>query len=150
NGAARLVGAIEAAALGVLAVSLARALSLRGAAAVAAADALFFGGYLGMYTGFSKAFAELCLLMACMGGVGLRVIREGRGLLALGLTVAIGVTLHRSALGFLPAAALAWTLWLRVHAKDGAWRKPEVIAGLAIPLIALAVMVPRIVAIVKR
>ena len=115
-----------------------------------AADALFFGGYLGMYTGFSKAFAELCLLMACMAVFGLRVIREGRGLLALGLTLAIGVTLHRSALGFLPAAVLAWTLWLRTHGKDGSWRKPEALAGLAIPVIALAIMVPRIVAIVKR
>jgi tetratricopeptide (TPR) repeat protein len=150
NGAARLLGAIEAAALGVLAVSLARALALRGAAAVAAADALFFGGYLGMYTGFSKAFAELCLLMACMAVFGLRVIREGRGLLALGLTLAIGVTLHRSALGFLPAAVLVWTLWLRAHARDQAWRTPEAIAGLGVPLIALAIMVPHIVAIVRR
>src|SRR6266513_6564464 len=32
----------------------------------------------------------------------------------------------------------------------GAWRRPQNLAGLAIPLVALAIMVPRIVAIVKR
>ena len=150
NGAARLSGVFEAAALAVLALSLARALALRGAAAVAAAAVLFFGGYLGMYTGFSKAFAELCLLMAAVAVFGLRVIREGRGLLALGLTVAIGVTLHRSALGFLPALGFAWFLWLRERGGSGAWRQPRAIAGFAIPLVALAIMVPRIVAIVRR
>lgn len=150
NGAARLVGALEAAALAALAVSFARAVSLRGTAAVAAAGVVFFGGYLGMFTGFSKAFSEMCVLMACMAVFGLRVIREGRGMLPLGLTVAVGVTLHRSALGFVPALALVWALWFRARGRSGAWRRPANLAGLALPLVALAVMVPRIVAIVKR
>src|SRR5207237_6845175 len=78
------------------------------------------------------------------------VIHDGRCLLALGRTMAIGVTLHRSALGFVPALGFAWLFWLRAHAQEGAWRRPQNLAGLAIPLIALAIMVPRIVAIVKR
>jgi tetratricopeptide (TPR) repeat protein len=103
-----------------------------------------------MFTGFSKAFAELCLLVACVGVFGLRVVREGRGLLALGLTVAIGVTLHRSALGFVPALGFAWLVWLRKEGSDGAWRRPRATLGFAIPLVAIAVMAPRIVAIVER
>lgn len=150
NGAARLIGALEAAALAALAVSLARALALRGAAAVAAAAVLFFGGYLGMFTGFSKAFAELCLAVACVGVFGLRVVREGRGLLALGLAVAVAVTLHRSALGFVPALLFAWILWLRRDGAPGAWRRPSAILGIAIPLVTIAIMTPRIVAIVQR
>jgi hypothetical protein len=103
-----------------------------------------------MYTGFSKAFAEMCLLVAIVGVQGLRVVREGRGLLWLGLALAIGVTLHRSALGLLPAVAYAWVTWWRVHADARAWKRPELWAALAIPLAALVVMVPRIVAVARR
>lgn len=150
NGAARILGALEAAALGALAVAFARALELRGAAASAGAAVLLFGGYLGLFTGFPKAFAELCLLVACTGVFGLEVLRRGRGLLPLGLTLAIGVALHRAALGLLPATALAFGLWMVERGRGGAWRRRPVLLALAVPLAALAVMAPRIVAVVAR
>jgi hypothetical protein len=150
NGAARLLGMLEAAALAALALSFVRALGLAGGAALAAAATVFFGGYLGMFTGFSKAFAELCLLVAIVAVAGVRMIREGRGHWALGLALAVGVTLHRSALGLLPAAVFAWWAWWRVHGEGGAWKRPSVLGALAPPLVGLAVMVPRIVAVVRR
>jgi len=150
NGAARLIGMFEAAGLGVLSVAFARVLGLAGGAAVAVAATVFFGGYLGMFTGFSKAFAEMCLLVAAVGVFGLQAIRQGRGLLPLGLALAIGVTLHRSALGLLPAVVFAWVAWVRLHGGREVWKRPGVWLALAVPLLALAVMVPRIVAIVLR
>jgi tetratricopeptide (TPR) repeat protein len=150
NGAARLLGALESALLALAAAAFARALELRGAAALAAASVVYFGGALGLFTGYSKAFAEMAVLAAATGALGLTVIRRGRGLLALGLVVAVGVTLHRAALGLVPAAALAWGLWLRNHGGRGRWRAPGVLLALAIPLVALAVMAPRIVSVALR
>jgi tetratricopeptide (TPR) repeat protein len=150
NSAARMLGAIEAALLAALAVEFARALSLRGAAAFVAAAGVFFGGYLGMFTGFSKAFAEMCLVVAGVAVFGIRAVREGRGLLPLGIAVALGITLHRSALGLLPCAAFVGSVWFRVHARQGAWRRPANLAGLAIPVVALAVMLPHVIAVIAR
>jgi hypothetical protein len=145
NGAARLLGAVEVAMLGALAVAFARALELRGGAALAGAAVVLFGGYLGMFTGFSKAFAEMCVLMAVAGVSGITVLRSGRGLWGFGLAVAVGMTLHRSALGMFPALTLVWGLWLARHGRDGAWRRPGVLAAAVPPLLALGVMAPRIV-----
>ncbi|HET9327098.1 MAG TPA: tetratricopeptide repeat protein [Candidatus Eisenbacteria bacterium] len=150
NGAARLLGMLEAGTLAALAMGFARTLGLVAGAAVAVAGIVFFGGYLGMFTGFSKAFAEMCLLVAAVGVFGLSAIRQGRGLLGLGLALTIGVTLHRSALGLLPAVVYAWVAWWRVHAREGAWKRSSVLVALAIPVLGLAVMVPRIIAVVRR
>jgi tetratricopeptide repeat protein len=150
NGAARVLGAIEAGIFGALAVLFARALELRGAAAAATASVVLFGGYLGMFTGFSKAFAELCLLVAATGVFALRAVREGRGLTGLGVTFAIGLTLHRSAVGLLPAVALAVILGARAPAGAPAARLRRLATALVIPALALAVMGPRIVAVVRR
>jgi hypothetical protein len=150
NGAARLLGVIEAAGLAALALSFVRALGLAGGAALAAAVTVFFGGYLGMFTGFSKAFAELCVLVAIIAVAGLRMIRQGRGNGWLGVALAVGVALHRSALGFLPAVVFAWVAWWRIHGGGGAWRRPAVLVALLVPFVGLAVMVPRIVAVVQR
>jgi hypothetical protein len=149
NTAARILGACEAALLGLLATAFARTLSLRGIAAFASATVVLFGGYLGMFTGFSKAFAESCLLMAAAGLFALEMVRRDRGLLPLGIVVALGATLHRSALGMLPGFALAWVLWSRIHGGRAAWRQPRVLLALAVPLVTLAVMVPRIIAVVR-
>jgi len=62
----------------------------------------------------------------------------------------LGLALHRSALGLLPAALFVWGAWFRSHGGGGAWRKPQVLLALAVPLIGLIVMVPRIVAVVRR
>jgi len=150
NSAARWIGVLEAAALAALAVAFARTLGLRGVAAFSSVVVVVCGGYLGMFTGFSKAFADLCLLLVGVGVYGLRAMRDGRGLLPLGLAFALGVALHRSALGLLPAAALAWATWIVRHGRAGAWRRPANLLGLAIPVAALAVMIPRIAAVVAR
>jgi hypothetical protein len=130
--------------LAALAVSFARTLELRGGAAVACAAVVFFGGYLGMFTGFSKAFAEMCVLMAVVGVSGVSAVRNGRGLFAAGLAVALGIALHRSSLGMLPALALIWALWLRRYGRDGGWRRRSVLIAALPPLISLAIMVPQI------
>ena len=150
NGAARALGAAEAGALGALAAAFARSLDLRGGAAFAAAAMVLFGGYLGMFTGFSKAFAELCVLMAVAGVCAITALRRGRGLLGLGLAVGIAIALHRSALGMLPALVLVWVLWFLRHGRGGAWRRPLVLAALAPPLAALALVGPRIAATVLK
>ncbi len=144
NGAARLLGALEAALLGALAVGFARALALRGGAAFACAAVVLFGGYLGMFTGFSKAFAEMSVLVAVAGVSAVTAVRHGRGLLPLGLAAAVGITLHRSAVGLYPALALVWGLWFVRHGRAGAWKRPATLAAVALPLAALAVMAPRI------
>ena len=128
NWAPRLLGALEAGLLALLALAFARALALRGTAALAAATAVFAGGYLGLYTGYSKVNGELVLLTVAVAACGLRAMDGAdpagsrRGLLGLGLALALGALLHRSAVGFVPAALLAFALALR--ARPGAWREP--------------------------
>ena len=150
NGAARLLGAVEVALLGAMATAFARALELRGGAAFACASVVLCGGYLGMYTGFSKAFAEMCVLVAVAGVSAITALRTGRGLLTLGLAAAVGIVLHRSALGLFPAWALVCGLWLSRHGRAGGWRKAGVIAAVALPLVVLAAMAPRVIGTVLR
>jgi len=145
NGAARLLGVVEAAILGWLAARFARTLELRGGAAFACAAVVLFGGYLGMFTGFGKAFAEMTVLVALAGVGAIAALRTGRGLLPLGIAAAIAIALHRSALGIYPALALVWGLWLARHGKAGAWKRPGNLIAFALPLIALAVMAPRVI-----
>ncbi|MFI5370856.1 MAG: tetratricopeptide repeat protein [Candidatus Eisenbacteria bacterium] len=149
NGAARALGLVEVVLFAALALGLARSLDRRGAAAFAATTVMFFGGYLGMFTGFGKAFTELCVLVAWTGVGGLGLIRRGRGAFALGLAIAIAATLHRSGLGLVPAAAFAWIVAWRRHAVEPRIRR-ALLTALVVPVITLAVMVPRIVAVVRR
>jgi hypothetical protein len=146
NTGARLFGALEAALLAVLALAFARGLSQRGAVGVAASAIVLFGGTLGMFTGYGKAIAELALLTAGTAVFGLRVIREGRGLVPLSLCVALGLTLHRAALGLLPAVVLCWVLAIRQPESCVRWSRPGTWIAAALPVATLAVMLPRIVA----
>jgi len=150
NGAARLMGALEAALLALACFAFARALGLRGVAALATAAVGFFGGTLGLFTGYSKAFAEMVVLTAATAALGIAAIRTGRGLLPLGLVVVVGLVLHRSALGLLPAALLAGALWRSRHGGGGKWRERGPLVTLALLLAALAVMGPRIVSVALR
>ncbi len=148
NDTGRLLGAVEAALLALLAVAFTRTLRLRGLAGLAAAAIVFWGGYLTMLTGYNKAFSELPLVMAAVAVSGLQLARDGRRPLLLGAALVFGFVLHRSALGLVPAAVAAWVLWSRAH--PGAWRRPASLAALALPVVALAAMLPRIVTIVTR
>jgi tetratricopeptide (TPR) repeat protein len=143
NGAARLIGAVEVGMLALLALAFARTLALRGVAALATAAAVFFGGYLGLYTGYSKANGELMLMAVAIAVLGLRAARTGRGVLALGILLAVGAFLHRSVLGFVPAVALAFVLGLR--ARPAALREPRTYVALALPVVAFAFTLARIV-----
>lgn len=147
NGAARLLGAVEAGALAALACAFARALAPGGAATLAVACAVFFGGWLGLFTGYAKSFAELVLVVTAVAAYGVRAVREGRGLLALGLAVAAGVLLHRGMLALLPAAVLAWALAIRAHGA-ALLRRPVNVVALALPLVTLAAMAPRLVRLI--
>ena len=144
NTTARLLGAVEAGLLAVLAVAFARGLSQRGAVGVCATAIVLFGGTLAMFTGYGKAIAEVALLTAATAVYGLRVIREGRGLVPLSLCVAVGLTLHRSALGLFPAVALCWVLAMRQPDSCVRWDRPGTWIAAALPLVTLLVMLPRI------
>ena len=148
NDVGRLLGAIDAALLAATAVAFARVLRLRGVAAAAAAGIVFWGGTLTVCTGYNKAFAELPLVVAATAVTGLALVRDGRQPFQFGLVLAIGFVLHRSALGLVPVALLTWFLWIRTHPR--AWRSPAALASVALPVAVLAVMLPRILAIIAR
>ncbi|HEY2954005.1 MAG TPA: hypothetical protein VGK89_02005 [Candidatus Eisenbacteria bacterium] len=147
--AGRLIGAGDAALMGWLAALFARELALRGAASFAASAAVFGTGALTLFTGYNKAFAEMTLLVAAIGILGLGAARTGRGLVPLLAVAAAGLTLHRSALGVLPALALACGWALRAGGR-AALRRPATWVALALPIVSLAFMVPRIVHIVRH
>lgn len=158
NGAARLVGAIEAGMLAALAVGFARVLGLAGVAAACAAGIVFFGGYLAMFTGYSKAFAELVVLFAAAGVFGLAAIRGARrtagsagawALLAMGACVTVALALHRSAPALLPAFVLACALHVHARGRRG-MGDLRVLAALALPLAVAVLLGPRIVRTVAR
>jgi tetratricopeptide (TPR) repeat protein len=148
NGAGRVLGAAEAALLALAAMAFARAVRASGAAAVAVAAIVFWGGYLTLYTGYNKAFSEMPLVLATVGALGVHRVRGEGSPLLLGIVLAAAFVLHRSALGLVPAGLFAFASWLR--GNPGAWRRPVVVAAAVVPAIALAVMLPRIIAIVTR
>ena len=141
--AARLLGALEAATLAGLAMAFARALGLRGAAALAAASIVLFGGWLGLFTGYSKAFTELVVLVVAIAVLALRALPAGTGLTRLGLALAFTFALHRSSLALLPAGAMALVMGARARGASG-WRSPGVLAAVAAPLGVLVVLFPRL------
>ena len=146
NTSARLLGALEAAVLGALAYAFARALDLRGAMAATVAAVVLFGGWLAVLTGYAKAIAEVSVLTAAFAVLGLRVIRGKGGLLAPGICVAVGLVLHRAMLGLLPALALCWIHALRGPEGRARLSRPVTWIAAAIPLVALAAMMPRMIA----
>jgi len=144
----RLVGAFDAAALALCAVAFASALELRGAPALACGSIVFWGGALTLFTGYNKAFAEMCVMVAACGVHAMRAARTGRGLERLGLTIAIAMFLHRSALALIPVGIVAWAMVARRPAPRPSPARLA-LATLA-PLAALAFMLPRIVHIVTH
>lgn len=138
----RTLGALEAAAMGALAVHLSRVLGLRGGASLGATTVFLWSGALALFTGYTKSFSELALVTAAVGVFGLDALRNGRGLLPMGIALALGLFLHRLALALVPAGIVAWLLWWSA-ADSGERRRsiPRVLA-LSIPLCALALAVP--------
>jgi hypothetical protein len=143
DAAARGLGALEAAALAGLALAFARVLGLRGVAALAAASIVLFGGWLGLFTGYSKAFAELVVMVVAIAVLALRARPAGAGLTLLGLALALSFALHRSSLAFLPAGALALAMGARARGVSFA-RSPGVLVAVAAPLVVLVALLPRL------
>jgi cytochrome c-type biogenesis protein CcmH/NrfG len=142
--AARVLGALEAASLAGLGLAFARALGLRDAAGLAAASIVLFGGWLGLFTGYSKAFTELVVLEVAIAVIALRALPAGAGLPWLGVALALAFALHRSALAFIPAGVLALVMGARARGAAGA-RSPGVIAAVAMPLGVLVALSPWLV-----
>jgi tetratricopeptide (TPR) repeat protein len=149
NWAPQALGAFEAALLALLALAFARALALRGTGALVVAAAVFFGGYLGLYTGYSKVNGEMVLVAVAVATFGLRAACDPSatgsrgGLLWLGVTLALGAFLHRSVVGFVPAVLLAFALAL--YARPAALRNPETWVAVGLPVLAFALTLGRIV-----
>ena len=141
----RALGALEAFALGALAITCVRALGLRGVAACALACAIAWTGALGLLSGYSKAFSEMALLTVAVAAFGTRVAREGRGTLGLLLACALGLALHRSALAFVPPAFVALVLAARAPSARAGLKSKSALAGYALFAIALALFLPKIV-----
>jgi len=146
NGAARALGAVEAGLLAVLAVMMVRVMDVRGAAALAVASLVWWSGALSMFTGYSKAFAEMVLVAAAAGVFALRSLRYGTPPFGLGVVLAFGLGLHRSALGLAPLWLLTWIAWARLHGRTRGWNRPAVWISLAIPLAAMGFLLPKIIA----
>ncbi|HTM57374.1 MAG TPA: hypothetical protein VL123_03055 [Candidatus Udaeobacter sp.] len=143
NGTARLLGALNAALLAVFAASLIRALGLGGSAALAAWAVTVFGGYLGLFTGYSKSLADLVPLAVAVAAFGARLASRGGSAVPLGIVLGVSFALHRSALVFAIPAALAFALAARQEGAAFA-RRPSTWIGIALPLAALAAVAPKI------
>ena len=131
----RLLGALEAALLSLLATAFARRLGLGGAALAAVAGLVWWGGWLALFAGTAKAFAESVVLVAAVAVFGIDA-RRGRPAWPLALAGGAALLLHRSALGLLPA--LAWGLGASLRAARDRSRTAQLGAWGAIALLAAA------------
>jgi tetratricopeptide (TPR) repeat protein len=143
---ARVLGVLEAGGFAWCAARFAVAAGFRGAAATAVTALIACGGALTTFTGYLRPAAELCLLTAAVGAQGLELARTGRRAPALGITLAVALAMHRSALALLPAGAAAWAIAGLRH--PALRRRASFWAGAALPLATLAMLLPRLVRIV--
>ncbi len=139
---ARASGALESGLLAAASVAFARASGARGAVAAATWAAAFLGGHLAVFTGFGKGTSECALVVTAFAAASLSVLRGGRGRLAAGGAVALGILLHRSMVLLLPALA-----WLALLPRGGDRRGSALDAArtLALPVVTLLVLAPRLV-----
>jgi len=144
-----LWGALTAAALAVTATAAARVLGVRGPAAFAVAAGVAFGGTLALCAGYLKSFLELSVVTAIAGVASIHLARTGRGLMALGLAVAIGLLLHRSGLALVPV----WLAGLAIAAGPQRtvvpWRRAATWIGAAAPVVALALALPAMLPVLR-
>ena len=133
------LGVVEAAAFGALAVAFALGCGLRGLAALAATTTVAGGAALGLFTGYDKAFAEMCVVTLGFAVAGLGELGRGRPGWASGLLVAVALGLHRSGLALLPAWIMLWALTPAPSAPAGPRRWPW---ARLVPAAAIAAFVP--------
>lgn len=153
NATSRGIDAVEAAILVLLAVWFARRVAPRGPGMLSTAAIVWWGGWLALLTGYSKAFSEIVLLLLAAAVFGLDALRgRPRGYLSLCLVVAAALAFHRSAVGFLPALGfVSWhVLRHKAAPEPGAKRskRPSSAAPAWLPLlfptVALAIVLPKI------
>jgi len=144
--ASRALGALEAGLLAACAVGFARVLDQRRAAALVVVAAIAWNGALGLFTGYAKAFSELCVLAVAIAALGVRLARTGRGAWPLAIAVSLGILAHRSALAFLVPFAVAAALWVRDPALP---RRPLDLAALALPFVTIGAALPRIISAIE-
>jgi hypothetical protein len=148
----RILDAIEAGALVALGFAFARRTGLNGKGALACALLAGWGGWVALFTGYSKAFTEMSLLVLGCAVFGVDALRGSRmGFFYLCLTVAMGFALHRSAVGLLPA--LGFVTWYALRApvkkaKPGRKAGASVVPAwlpLLVPATMLAVALPKMI-----
>lgn len=120
---------------------LARRLGAGGAVALAVMAVAACTGALALDNGYGKASVEVACLTTIAGAGVARVARDGRGIGTVGVAVGLSLLLHRSALTLLPV----WIVCAVLALRAGAWRagRGELLAGLAAPPLALALVGPR-------
>src|SRR5262249_30342300 len=138
----RLIGSVAALALAFAALEFARDLARRGAALVAVACLVAFGGELVVFTGLRQPAALLWALTmaAALGSV--RVATTGRGAAMLGCTVFAALVLHRAGLLLLACWLLALGVW---RGRGQGAERPATLTTWTLallPLLALAVVGP--------
>jgi hypothetical protein len=150
----RIVDALEAGGLVALGFAFARRAGLKGREALACAALASWGGWVALFTGYSKAFTEMSLLVLACAVTGVDALRgSARGFFLLCATVAAGFVLHRSAVGFLPALGLATWCTLRQAAAPAprgkkSKSKPSPVPAwlpLLLPATMLAIALPRMI-----
>lgn len=139
---ARVLGAIEAALLALLARRFADRCGLRGAASLAVAGAIVAGGALALFAGYSKPTVEVGLFAVAIAVFGTEAIRDGRGLLAVTLAFATALGFHRSAVSLLPGVLVIGALAIRRHGVRAGGRETITAAGVLV--VALAFFLPRL------
>ncbi len=149
NTTARVLGMLGAMALAICALVFVRALDLRGAAAATGLVIVLAGGYLGLFTGYGKAFAELSVATAAVGAFGLYALRHRSAwaLIATGCALALAVAVHRSGIVLLPAVLVLWALVWRDRARRPS--RATFVAAVAIPAFACAAFVPKAIEIAR-
>jgi hypothetical protein len=140
---ARAIGVSEGVLFALVAARFVRGLELRGAPATAVYATALFGGAFTLYTGYGKPTIDLALLTACIGVFGLELIRTGRSGFVVGVAATAAIAVHRSSLSLLPALVWLWSVWFVRHGRASLRRSFPAYAGLALFLVALALLVPR-------
>jgi len=140
---ARVIGALEAGLLALLARRFAAGSGLGPGPRLAVATAAVAGGYLALFAGYSKPTVEVCLLAVAVGTFGAELVRGGRGALAMVLAFALALGFHRSALSLLPGVLGFLILALL---RDGPARRHrgELAAAGAVLVGVLAIFLPRL------
>jgi len=142
NSASRLLGALAAAGLALAGLAITGVWGLEGRARTVATAVILGGGYLTVFTGLGKPAAVLCVFAVVLVAGATRLVRDGRGGLVVGLTLAVALLTHRSALAFVPV----WLVAVAASIRRGAWKdsgtRRELLLALLPPIVVMAIVGP--------